>query len=130
MPVPRAFSAFAIPAFRLLWISHVVSTTGMQMQMFARGLLAYELGGTAGAIGVVGLGQAIPQLLFSLLGGTVADRFDRRKLMIASQALMAVAGVAIALLVRADWMTVSYLFLAAVAQGSIMSFGAPARQAI
>jgi MFS family permease len=127
--VSRTFSAFGIPAYRLLWSSQVCSTTGMQVQMFARGLLAYELGGSAGAIGLVSLGQAIPQLLLSMVGGALADRIPRRKLMMTTQALNSVAAVIIALLVKADLMTVHYLFIAALFQGAIMSFGGPARQA-
>src|SRR3954454_16096372 len=123
------FSAFRIPAYRLVWLSQVSSTSGMQMQMFARGLLAYELGGTAGAIGVVGLGQAIPQGLFSMFGGTVADRFERRRVMMVTQFLTAVVAVIVSILVRADMMTIPLLFLAGVTQGTVMSFGGPARQA-
>ena len=125
----RTFSAFGNPAYRLLWTSQVSSTTGMQVQMFARGLLAYELGGSAGAIGLVSLGQAIPQFLFSMVGGTMADRIERRKLMMFTQVLTSIAAVAIALMVKAEVMTVELLFIAALVQGSIMSFGGPARQA-
>lgn len=123
------FSAFSIPAYRLIWLSQVSSTTGMQMQMFARGLLAYELGGQAAAIGFVTLGQAIPQFFFSMVGGAIADRFERRKTMILTQALTAVAATIVAIMVKADVMTVNYLFIAGLVQGTIMSFGGPARQA-
>ena len=125
----NTFSAFRVPAYRLVWLSQVCGTSGMQMQMFARGLLAYELGGTAGAIGVVGLGQAIPQGLFSMFGGTIADRFERRRVMMVTQALTAVVAVLVSLLVRADLMTIPLLFMAGVTQGTVMSFGGPARQA-
>src|SRR5258708_4346310 len=81
----KTFSAFGVPAYRALWLSQVCWTTGMQMQMFARGLLAYQLGGNAGAIGLVSLGQAIPQFFFSLVGGTIADRFERRKVLMSGQ---------------------------------------------
>jgi MFS family permease len=125
----NTFSAFRIPAYRLVWLSQVSSTSGMQMQMFARGLLAYELGGTAGAIGVVGLGQAIPQGLFSMFGGTIADRFERRRVMMVTQLLTAIVAVIVSILVRADMMTIPLLFLAGLTQGTVMSFGGPARQA-
>ena len=123
------FSAFRIPAYRYVWLSQVSSTSGMQMQMFARGLLAYELGGTAGAIGVVGLGQAIPQGVFSMFGGTIADRFERRRVMMVTQLLTALVALTVSVLVRADLMTIPLLFLAGLCQGTVMSFGGPARQA-
>lgn len=127
--LPKTFTAFGVPAYRLLWISQVSSTTGMQMQMFARGLLAYELGGNAASIGFVTLGQAIPQFLLAMVGGTLADRIERRKLMMSTQAVMAVMATLVAILVRAELMTVTYLFVAALFQGMIMAFGGPARQA-
>jgi MFS family permease len=125
----NTFSAFGVPAYRLIWLSQVSSTTGMQMQMFARGLLAYQLGGRAGAIGFVTLGQAIPQFLFSMVGGAIADRFERRRLMMVTQMLTAVTAIIVAVMVKAEMMTVPYLFVAGLVQGSIMSFGGPARQA-
>jgi MFS family permease len=128
--VTRTFSAFRLPHYRLLWVSMVTSVTGMQTQMFARGLLAYELGGAAAAIGIVALGQAIPHMLFTVVGGTFADRFDRRKLMIATQALIAAAGLIISVMVYTDVMTVTLLFLASVTMGVLTSFGGPVRQTI
>jgi MFS family permease len=125
----KTFSAFRVPAYRLLWLSQVCWTTGMQMQMFARGLLAYELGGSAASIGLVSLGQAIPQLIFSMVGGTVADRFERRKVLMLGQALSALTAVVVFLMVRADVMTIPYLFAAGLVQGVLMAFIAPARQA-
>ena len=114
----NTFSAFRIPAYRFVWLSQVSSTSGMQMQMFARGLLAYELGGTAGAIGVVGLGQAIPQGMFSMFGGTIADRFERRRVMMVTQLLNAIVAVLVSVLVRADMMTIPLLFISGVIQGT------------
>src|SRR4026208_658798 len=125
----NTFIASRIPAHPPVWLSQVSSTSGMQMQMFARGLLAYELGGTAGAIGVVGLGQAIPQGLFSMFGGTNAAPFDRRRVMMVTRLLPAIVAVLVSILVRADLMTIPLLFIAGVIQGTVMSFGGPARQA-
>ncbi|MGE0057084.1 MAG: MFS transporter [Dehalococcoidia bacterium] len=129
MRLPQTFSAFRIAAFRYLWVSSVLTTTAMQVQMFARGLLAYELGGSAASIGLVTLGQAIPQLMFSMLGGTFADRIDRRMMMVWVQAFKSVIAVLITLMVLADVMTVTYLFAFGLVQGVIISFGGPARQA-
>lgn len=125
----KTFSAFSIPVFRYFWIGSVCTTTAMQVQMFARGLLAYELGGSAAAIGLVTLGQAIPQLLFSMLGGTFADRVDKLKVMIAVQVFKAIIAVLITAMVLADVMTVSYLFIFGLVQGFIVAFNGPARQA-
>jgi MFS family permease len=127
--IAQTFSAFRIAAFRYLWMSSVLTTTAMQVQMFARGLLAYELGGSAAAIGLVTLGQAIPQLMFSMLGGTYADRVDRRLMMVYVQAFKAIIAVLITVMVLTDTITVTYLFIFGLVQGVNIAFGGPARQA-
>ena len=110
-------------------MSSVLTTTAMQIQMFARGLLAYELGGSAASIGLVTLGQAIPQLMFSMLGGTFADRVERRMMMVWVQAFKSIIAVLITVMVLTDVMTVTYLFAFGLVQGVIIAFGGPARQA-
>src|SRR5262245_37724491 len=100
LSITKTFSALRIPAYRYLWLSMCCSFLGMQMQIFARALLAYQLGGTASAIGMVSLGFAIPQLAFSLVGGTVADRVERRRLMMVSQAGTALVAVMVSALVQ------------------------------
>ena len=129
-PTAGANSVYRNVAFRYLWLSMFCSTTGMQLQLFGRGLLAYELGGSAAAIGLVGLGQAIPQLILSLVGGVVADRVNRRLILIIGQSLTAVLAVVVAFMVQAEVMTVPYLFSSGLILGTLMALGGPARQAI
>ncbi len=129
LQVHKTFSALKIPAYRLLWFSMLASFAGMQMQMVARGLLAYDIGGTNSAIAVVSLGWGIPMLLFSLVGGTVADRIDRRKLMMLSQLMTAAVALVIAVLVHTGSIQIWHLFVAGLAQGVVFSFSGPARQA-
>ncbi len=124
----KTFAALSIPSFRYFWVSAVFATTAMQVQMFARALLAYELGGSAGSIGFVILGQAIPQISLSMVGGTFADRFERRYMMIIVQALKVCVAVMITVMVVAKVMTVDYLFVFSILQGLIISFSGPARQ--
>jgi MFS family permease len=125
----KTFSALGVPAYRLLWLSTLCGFLGMQMQMVARGLLAYEIGGTNSAIAVVSLAWGIPMLLFSLIGGTVADRFERRKLLIATQAGTAAVAIGVAVLVSTGTIELWHLFVTGLIQGTIFSFGGPARQA-
>jgi MFS family permease len=124
----RTFGALAIPAYRYFWLSAVTSTMAMQVQMFARALLAYELGGNASSIGIVILSQAIPQMSLAMVGGTMADRFERRLLMIAVQAAKVVVAIAITVMVIAGVMTVAWLFVFGLFQGFIIAFSGPARQ--
>src|SRR3990172_1832114 len=127
--INRTFSALRIPAYRFLWFSMLASFSGMQMQMLARGVLAYQIGQSAGAIAIVSIGWGIPMLLFSLVGGTVADRMDRRKLIIISQAATAAVATSIALLVITDYINLWFLFLSGLVQGTVFSFSGPARSA-
>src|SRR3990170_6797593 len=124
LQIHKTFSALKIPAYRYLWASMLTSFLGMQMQFIARGILAYNLGGNAGSIAIVNLGWAIPMLVFSLLGGTVADRMDRRKLMMLSQGVTALLSCLTAVMIQADVMTLFLLFALGLFQGTIFSFSA------
>lgn len=129
LQIHKTFSALSVPAYRFLWFSMLFSFLGMQMQVIARGVLAYEIGGTNSALAVVSLGWGVPMLLLSLVGGAIADRFDRRNLLIISQLLSAVIAVVTAVMVQSGMMTIFYLFLIGVIQGTIFSFNGPARNA-
>jgi MFS family permease len=124
------FDAISIPAFRYYWLSNFSATTAMQVQTFARALLAYELSGSASAIGLVLLGQAIPQTVLSMFGGALADRMDRRRLIMMVQFSKVLLALLITALVLTDSVTVSLLFVSGVLQGVILAFSGPPRTAI
>ena len=105
MSAPRAAgtlaSAYSKPAFRRVWWGNLASNIGTWMQNITLGVLAYQLTGEAWFIGVITFAQLGPTLLISPIGGAVADRVDRRRLLITvavSQTVlsMALAGVALA----------------------------------
>ncbi len=122
------FDSLSVAPYRFLWVSMLCSIGGMQMQMIARGFLAYKIGGTVGSIALVSLGMGIPMIIFPLFGGAVADRFERRKLMILSQLATAGVALAIAVLVQTGAINLTYLFIGGMVQGTIFSFSGPARQ--
>ena len=72
-----------IPAFRRLWLGTMLSRTGSSMTTFAITLQAYNLTGSTAAVGGIGLATFLPLLLVTLPGGTLADRVDRRRLVLA-----------------------------------------------
>jgi MFS family permease len=123
------FDALSIPAYRYLIASLFFSFFGMQMQQVGRGLVAYEIGGTSGAIAIVSLGVGLPMLVFSLIGGAVADRIEKRFMIMATQGAMAILAVALAVLIETDRISLLLLFLTGVIQGVVFSFSGPARQA-
>jgi MFS family permease len=80
MRLPAAATSLRYRDFRLIWFGQFVSTLGTQIQTVALAWLVYDLTGSSAALGVVGLARAIPMILLSLFGGTLADQVDRRRL--------------------------------------------------
>src|SRR3954470_8229926 len=79
-----SFSVLRHRDFRLLWLGQLVSVTGSQMQLVAINWHVYLLTKSPLALGAVGLVRVVPIIFCSLLGGLVADAFDRKRLMIIS----------------------------------------------
>jgi MFS family permease len=130
-PLPawkRPFQALEFADFRHLWISTLPGTTAMQMGITARGYLAYDISGSAAAVGFVSLGAALPMLVLGLLGGVAADRFHKRNVLLFTQSLQATAATANAVLVLTGIVQIWQLTLVAVLTGIGMAFNMPARQ--
>ena len=125
-----AFVSLKQRNYRYLWFSQLASFTGMQMQQVARGLLAYELTGSYTAVGVVLMAWGIPQLLFSLLGGAVADRVNKRNLIIGVQSGTGLLALLVAVFVSTDVISIPILFVSGLVQGTLFAFNMPARQAL
>ena len=85
----RTFSSLALKDFRRLWIGIIFMMGSMQMLMITQGFLAYELTGSAKILGLVAAGSALPMLLLSPLGGAIADRVERRKVLQVRQTISA-----------------------------------------
>ena len=102
----------------------------MNMQMLARGYLAWELTKSAAMVGYVGAGFAPPILILSLFGGAVADRFNKKRVIQTGQFGMGVLSLLIALSIVSDTITVWHLIGASVIQGILFAFMMPARQVI
>jgi MFS family permease len=125
------FSALRHRDFRLLWVGLVVSAVGTWMQIVAQAVLVLDLShGSAFALGTVSLAQAAAFLVFALFGGAVADRVDKRRLLLVTQSLCmvfaALLGVLTVLHAVAVWMVVVLAFL----QGAALSFDQPTRAAL
>ncbi len=128
--IRQAFVSLKLRNYRFLWFSQLAAFTGMQMQIVAQGLLAYQLTGSYASVGIVMLGSGIPQMFLSLVGGAVADRVNKRNLVIGVQFGTAMLALAIAVLTATDVITIPILFVAGVIQGTLFAFNLPARQAL
>ena len=123
----KALVVFEGSAYRYLWLSNVAGFTGMQMQMVARGLLAWQLTHSFTAVGVVSLSFGLPMLFLSLIGGAVADRVDKRNLAMRTQFGVGLIALATAILVATDVITIEFLFVVGLLQGTLFAFSLPAR---
>ena len=125
------FRALQHRNFRLLWSGLAFSAVGTWMQIVAQSLLVLDLThGSAIALGAVSLVQALAFLLFAPLGGSVADRFDKRRLLFVTQSLMSLFAVAMGVLTATGairfWMIPVVVFCAS----ATLSFDQPARNAL
>lgn len=125
--------ALAHRNFRLLWAGQLVSTSGSMMQNAAvlwHVSLLVPGEDKALALGGVGLVRFLPIVVFSLLGGVVADAIDRRKLMLVAQAVMTVSAALLALLTFRGLDDVVPLYALIALHSAAAAFDAPARQAL
>ena len=114
--------------YRLFISGQLVSLIGTWMQSVAESWLVYRLTGSAVLLGVVGFSNRIPVLLFSTVGGVVADRYNRHHIVIATQvASMCLAGL-LAFLTLTDRVQVWHLMVIAASLGLVNAFDIPARQ--
>ena len=124
------FPALRSRNYRLLWLGQGISGVGSTMQVWAINWQLYALTHHALALGLIGLFRVIPIILFSLLGGTVADAWDRRKVMLATQTTLALVAAALGLLTVTHQMTAAHIYLLTVIGAAAMAFDNPARQAL
>jgi hypothetical protein len=89
----RPYVALRHRDFRRIWLSQLLSQTGTQMQVVAINWHVYLLTRSALALGFVGLTRVVPVIVFSLWGGIVADRRDRRIVMATAQCAMTVVSL-------------------------------------
>jgi MFS family permease len=130
MRVPAAAASLRYRDFRLIWFGQFVSTLGTQIQTVALAWLVYDLTGSAAALGAVGLARAIPMILLSLFGGTLADQVDRRRLLIVSQSILATFSALLALFVSLGLTDLALLYGFAAVTAAASAFDSPTRQAI
>ena len=124
----HALRAFNYRNFRLYFFGQSLSLLGTWIQQVAMSWLVYRLTGSAFLLGLTAFASQIPILLFAPLGGLWADRFDRRKLLIATQALALAQAFALAALTYANVIEVWHILVMAVLLGVVMATDTPVRQ--
>jgi MFS family permease len=122
-------SAFRHRNYRLYFAGQLVSLTGTWMQSVAQAWLAYQLTNSAALLGIVGFAGQVPALLFSPVGGLIADRFPRRRVLLATQGASMLLAFALAALTLSGRITVPWILTLAALSGMVNAFDIPTRQA-
>lgn len=116
------------PAFRRLWVGSTLSTFGSQITGFAVALQVFLLTNSSLAVGGVGMAMAIPAMIFGLFGGAVADRVDRRKLVLLTSTVQAAISAVFAIQAFAELHRVWLLYGLVAAQSLVGSIDGPVRR--
>jgi MFS family permease len=116
--------------FRLLWTGMTASLIGDGIFLVSLAWQVYELSNTPTALSVVGIAITVPQIIFLLLGGVVSDRFDRRRVMIAADALRMVSVAILGVLSLTGALELWHIIVVAAAFGAGTAFFGPAFDAI
>ena len=125
-----SFSVLKHRDFRLLWCGQLISVTGSQMQLVAINWHVYLLTKSPLALGAVGLVRVVPIILCSLLGGLVADAFDRKRLIIIAQTSMLLSAGVLAIVTALRLESVWPIYLLTAISSAAVAFDNPARQAL
>ncbi|MFC4494496.1 MFS transporter [Streptomyces ovatisporus] len=125
---PSMFSSLRIRNYRLFAMGQAVSNTGTWMQRIAQDWLVLSLTGSATAVGITTALQFLPMLLFGLYGGLVADRYDKRRLLLATQSVMGLTGLALAVLTLSGHVHIAHVYVLAFVLGLATVVDNPARQ--
>ncbi len=115
-----------------LWLGLLISISGSQMQLAALHWHIRTLTGEPNplALGGIGLARILPVIVFSFIGGPVADTLNRRRILFVTQAAMALVALALALLTFTGHITIWYIYLLTAIQATAIAFDGPARQAM
>jgi MFS family permease len=124
------FAALHNRNFALLWSGLLVSNAGTWMQNVAQGWLVLQLTNSPLWLGLLGLSFAVPMIVFPLLGGALADRVHRVRLLYVTQTLMLLNACALALLTWLGVVQVWHILLSSFIGSALLAFDNPTRQAL
>jgi predicted MFS family arabinose efflux permease len=126
----RVFKAFQYRDFRLMWFGACMSSIGTWMQIVAQGWLIYRLSHSPFLLALDQFLGGIPIFLFSLIGGVVADRIERRKILLVSQYIQMASAAVLTVLVATGLVHVWPILCLSFISGLAQAFGGPAYQAL
>jgi MFS family permease len=129
MRLPATLRALQYRNFQLFFSGQLISLIGTWMQTVAQAWLVYRLTGSAVLLGGIGFCSQIPVFLLAPVGGIVADRYNRHKVVIATQTASMLLALVLAALTLSGAVRVPHIFVLAALLGAVNAFDIPARQA-
>src|SRR6476660_183563 len=127
--LPEAVSVLRERDFRVIWIGSAISLVGTWMQVIAQGLVVLSLWNSSFALGVVNFANATPTLCVMLFGGVLADRADKRRILIVTQAVMAALAAIVGVLIVTDMVQFWMLIVVTAVLGVAIGYDMPAYSA-
>ncbi|OLC77305.1 MAG: MFS transporter [Acidobacteria bacterium 13_1_40CM_4_65_8] len=127
--MPPIVRAFRHRNYRLFFAGQLISLVGTWMQMVAESWLVFRLTGSSALLGLSAFAGQIPVFLFAPIGGAVADRFNRHRIIVVTQSVSMVLPLILAALTLSGRVRVWHVFVLAMCLGIVNAFDIPARQA-
>src|SRR5271169_6389695 len=109
MQTNQRFSALYVRDFRLFWFGQLISLPGTWMHSLAQSWLVYSLTKSPLYLGIIASVASLPILLFTLVGGTVADRYPKRNILILTQALSVIPALVLGILTETKTVTIAHV---------------------
>lgn len=125
----KKFPALSSRDFTIFWFAQFISNIGTQMQLVALSWHVYLLTDSAFALGLIGLLRFLPTLIFSLVGGSVADSYNRKKVLFIAQSILIVLSLILFITTTQNIINISIIYIVTFLYSSVLSFDTPARQA-
>jgi MFS family permease len=132
----HTFSSFKNPTYRIYFGGMIGQMAAMNMQNLARSLLIYLLTNSPAILGIMSFANAVPMLIFSLYGGVIADRVQKKYVLLIGQAVSAVVSLVVAIALHIGYLSSEnpeswwVLIATSIVQGATMGLMQPSRQAI
>jgi len=129
MRLPQTFRALRHRNYRIWFFGYSISLIGSWMQIMAQQVLVYRITESATALGMVNFVSLLPLIPFSLLGGSLSDRYSKRVILLVTQVIMMVVAITLGLITASGFVQVWHIYLLAAISGATQAVDMPTRQA-
>ncbi len=129
-PADGPFVAFRFRDFRLFWVGYFISQIGNSMQQMAVSWLLYDMTRSALQLGLNGAFRAVPMIALGLFGGTIADRFDRKRVLFLTQTVLMIFAFLLGFLAQTGHIQVWHVYVLTLLAAIVQSVDVPTRQAL